>query len=69
MTKRNMMLTTMASAMAMCGVSANTGRIPRGKQLPKPHWKETQTDSERKEKLKKAEEKRQRKAKKRGKNV
>lgn len=56
------MLATMASAMAVCGVSANAGNVPRHKHQPKPHWKKVQTDSERGEKLRKAEEKRQRKA-------
>ena len=37
----------------------------RYKQIQKPHWKETQSDSDRNERLRKAKEKRDRKTKKR----
>ncbi len=57
MTKKNMMIMMIMSTM---GGMMEHASIPKG-SAPKPHWKETQTDEEREEKLRKAEEKRQRK--------
>ena len=58
--------------MAMVGAlmgEYNIKASPMREKKIKLHWKERQSDSEREEKIRKAEEKRQRKAEKRGKNA
>ena len=62
MTKQNQVKTMVAGITAMFG----DGLRPLPKR--KPHWKELQSNSERDEKLRKADEKRIRKALKRVKN-